>query len=239
MGHSADLEKDKISGQTNMFDLLDMGAPTKTSSGLIDTTAPTMPLSTKLFHEKELLGFYVSGHPMNEYARFDFALDDIPNPASVQRIKKAQFRACGVVSNVTKKLSKKENRPWFYFTLSGRLNSKVWQINVFPDAYEEILKDMKMQHGEDFDVTSFEGKCFCVIGECRSDDGAELRLTGQKIIPMNDAIAGNVESIEWLISPYAQPEHFVKHLSQCIYNYAPGNSIRHVLKIQVSENSFI
>ena len=56
---------------------------------------------------------------------------------------------------------------------------------------------------------------------------------------MQEAVASNLTQVEWLISPYNAPEHFVKQLSQCVYNYAPGNSVQHVLKIQVSENSFI
>ncbi len=240
MGHSAELERDKLSGQTNMFDMLDMGADSKSNVGLIDTSAQPMPLSEKLYHEKELLSFYVSGHPMNEFARFDFALDDIPKADAVQRLKRAQFRACGVISNVTKKLSKKDNRPWCFFTLSGRNNAKVWQISVFANAYDELLETLRAQNsGEQIDVTSIEGKCFCVIGDCRSEDGSELRLSAQKLIPMADAVAANVTSIEWLISPYNQPEHFVKQLSQCVYNEAPGSSINHIIKIQVSENSFI
>ncbi|MBE6413579.1 MAG: DNA polymerase III subunit alpha [Verrucomicrobiaceae bacterium] len=239
MGHSAELEKDKLTGQTNMFDLLDMGGSNKSDSGLIDTSLPLMSLSTKLFHEKELLGFYVSGHPMNEYSRFDYALDDIPKASVVQRIKRAQFRACGVISNVTKKFSKKDNRPWCFFTLSGRNNAKVWQINFYSDAYEEIMNDLKLREGQDVDITSLEGKCYCVIGECRSDDGTELRLTGQRIVPMESAIDSWVTSVEWLISPYSSPEHFVKQLSQCIYKTAPGSSVQHVIKIQIEENSFV
>ena len=241
MGHSAELERDKLSGQTNMFDMLDMGADADSNVGLIDTSSPLMPLSEKLYHEKELLSFYVSGHPMNEYARFDFALDDIPKADAVQRIKRAQFRACGVISNMTKRLSKKDNRPWCFFTLSGRNNSKVWQINMFPDAYEELLTSLKAKASVDepADIASLEGKCFCVVGECRSEDGSELRLSAQKLIPMNEAIAANITSIEWLISPYNAPEHFVKRLGQCIYKDAQGNSISHIIKIQVSENSFI
>lgn len=243
MGHSAELEKDLQSGQSNMFDLLDMGATSESSVSLIDTSAPPMPLSTKLFHEKELLSFYVSGHPMNEYARFDFALDQVPPADAVHRLKRAQFRACGVISNVGKKLSKKDNRPWCFFTLSGRLNSKVWQINMYSDLYEDFLKGLKNRAPEELrdsvDITDIDGKCFCVVGECRCDDGVELRYTAQKLIPMQEAVATNLTQVEWLISPYNAPEHFVKQLSQCVYNYAPGNSVQHVLKIQVSENSFI
>ena len=243
LGHSADLEKDKLSGQTNMFDMFDMGGGAASDAGLIDTSAPPMPLSEKLFHEKELLSFYVSGHPMNEFARFDFALDCVPPADAVRRAQRAQFRACGVVSNVVKKLSKKDNRPWFYFTLSGRDNSKNWQINAFSDMYEDIMERLKSRansgDGESVDISALEGKCFCVVGECRSEDGAQLRMNAQSITPMEEAIAANVTAIEWLISPYNRPEHFVKQLSQCVYNEAAGGSIRHRIKIQVSDGGFL
>lgn len=243
MGHSAELEKDMISGQSNMFDLLDMGSSAETSSNLIDTSAAKMSLATKLYNEKELLSFYVSGHPMDEFARFDFALDDIPPAGALRRIKRAQFRACGVVSNVVKKLSKKDNRPWCFFTLSGRLNSKVWSINMFSDVYEEFLRNIKSQAPAELrdsvDITSIDGKCFCVIGECRCNDNGEIRYTAQQIMSMPAAIASFTKRIEWLISPYSAPDHFIKQLSQCIYKTAPGTNIEHVLKIQVSENSFV
>ena len=89
------------------------------------------------------------------------------------------------------------------------------------------------------DVIQLEGQCFCVVGECRSEDGIELRFTAQKITPMQEAISTSVSAVEWLISPYNSPEHFVKQLSQCIYNIAPGSTIRHKIKIQISDNSFI
>ena len=244
--HASELEKDRQSGQANMFDMFGMDSTDIVQSAnveMIDTSSPPMHLGEKLQKEKELLSYYVSGHPMNEFSRFDFALDDIPNPATVKRIKRAQFRACGVISNVVKKISKKDKRPWCFFTLSGRNNSKVWQINVFAEAYENLLKEMKSRASSaelaTVDVIQLEGKCFCVVGECRSEDGIDLRFTAQKIVPMPEAIANSVSAVEWLISPYNSPEHFVKQLSQCVYNVAPGNSIKHKIKVQITDNSFI
>lgn len=243
LGHSAELEKDRAAGQTNMFEMFDMGAGEDANSSIIDTSAPPMSLAEKLQHERDLLSFYVSGHPMNEFAKFDTALEDVPSAAAVQRIKRARFRVCGVVSNAVKRLSKKDNRPWCFFTISGRNNSKTYQINVYADAYDELMKSLKERGHTDAkgnpDIGAIDGRCFCVIGECRSDDGTELRLMGEKIIPMSEAISSSIEEIQWLISPYNSPEHFIKQLSQCIYNYAPGSTIKHVLKIGIADDSFI
>lgn len=54
-----------------------------------------MSVGEKLRHEKELLSFYVSGHPMSEYAGFDDALDDIPSPDAVRRVKNCRSGRAG------------------------------------------------------------------------------------------------------------------------------------------------
>lgn len=229
LNHAQELEKDAVSGQTNLFDLLDMGASQNENgtSNIIDLTKPVMSLGEKLRHEKELLSFYVSGHPMAEYAGFDDALDEIPNPDAVKRIKKLPFRACGVVSNLVKRLTKKDNKPWCYFTLAGRSSSKVWQINVFPAAYETCADKFA------------EGDCVCVIGEYRADDSGEIRLTCSSIESMQSAISNSCKSVEWLIDPYARADVFVKKLSNFVHLKAEGSDIKHKIRIRVGDDSFM
>lgn len=229
LNHAQELEKDMASGQTNMFDLLDMGA-SQTEGGannIVDANKPTMSVGEKLRHEKELLSFYVSGHPMSEYAGFDDALDDIPSPDAVRRVKKLPFRACGVVSNIVKRLTKKDNKPWCYFTLSGRSSSKVWQINVFPAAYETCADKFR------------EGDCVCVTGDCRSDESGETRFTCSSIEPMEGAIAGFCNSVEWLIDPYALADRFVKILSNFARGDGEGSDINHKIRVRVGDDEFV
>lgn len=229
LNHAQELEKDMASGQTNMFDLLDMGA-SQTEGGannIVDANKPPMSVGEKLRHEKELLSFYVSGHPMSEYAGFDDALDDIPFPDAVRRVKKLPFRACGVVSNIVKRLTKKDNKPWCYFTLSGRSSSKVWQINVFPAAYETCADKFR------------EGDCVCVTGDCRSDESGETRFTCSSIEPMEGAIAGFCNSVEWLIDPYALADRFVKILSNFARGDGEGSDINHKIRVRVGDDEFV
>ena len=46
-----------------------------TKSGPSRKTVPPMPMTEKLRYEKELLGFYISGHPMDAYAGLDTVID--------------------------------------------------------------------------------------------------------------------------------------------------------------------
>ncbi len=230
IAHAAEKEADAASGQTSLFDMFDMGdVGGGNSSGLdvIDTSKPPMPLAEKLFVEKELLSFYVSGHPMNEYAVFDDALDEIPPQDAVKRVKRLPFRACGVVSNVVKKLTKKDNKPWCYFTLSGRDNSKIWQVNIFPAAFEECFSSLR------------EGECVCVVGECQSRDGSDGRFNGESVMSMESAVSSYCDTIEWLIDSDSRAERFVKILSHGVYENAKGGVISHKIRIKISESDFI
>jgi DNA polymerase III subunit alpha len=59
-------QKDRASGQVSMFDSMDFGAPQQAAA----TSTITIEEWTKderLAHEKELLGFYVTGHPLDKF----------------------------------------------------------------------------------------------------------------------------------------------------------------------------
>ena len=140
-------------------------------------------------------------------------------------MKKLPFRACGVVSNIVKRLTKKDNRPWCYFTLSGRSSAKVWQINVFPAAYETCADRLR------------EGDCVCVTGDCRPDDSGETRFTCSSVDAMEGAISGFCGSVEWLIDPYARADRFVKRLSNCVH-YESGD-IAHKIRVRVGDDEFV
>jgi DNA polymerase-3 subunit alpha len=95
---------------------------------------------TKLQIEKELLGFYVSGHPMDAYTGLSDAIDTFEPEELLRQGDRTEFRLCGIASNIAKKYSKKDNRPWSPFTLSTRRASL--QLNMFADAYAAYGKNL-------------------------------------------------------------------------------------------------
>ncbi len=62
---SSSLQKDRASGQVSLFDSLDF-APPAAPSGRMEVL-DEWPKDERLLHEKELLGFYVTGHPLDKF----------------------------------------------------------------------------------------------------------------------------------------------------------------------------
>lgn len=224
LAHALDLRKDSEIGQQNLFDLLGGTAESPDSAAsILAQNVPPMPLADKLFAEKEYLRFYVSGHPMSDYAGLDDALDYEPDADLIKRISKDRFRLCGVISNFTKKLSKKDNKPWAYFTLSSR-SGKSWQINFFPSAYEKCKDSLA------------DGLCVCVVGEIRCEKDGEVRYNGESVASMKTAAVDSIKRCDWLIDADLHPERFVKMLSNYVYNDAEGGNVEHRIYLKVSDD---
>jgi DNA polymerase III subunit alpha len=63
---ASSLQRDRAAGQVSLFDALDFGAP-PTPSSTDSNFVPEWTKDERLAQEKELLGFYVTGHPLDKY----------------------------------------------------------------------------------------------------------------------------------------------------------------------------
>ena len=120
---SAAAQRDRVAGQVSLFD---------------ETTAPTtsrkrsiVPWSEheKLSYEKELLGFYVSGHPLDAYADV-FATKNYRTIASLGDLDdRASFKIAGALVQIDKKFTRREGKPFavvWVEDLSGTLEVVLW-----------------------------------------------------------------------------------------------------------------
>lgn len=64
---ASSLQRDKASGQSSLFDAMDFGAPATGTKISSITQTEEWPKDDRLAHEKELLGFYVTGHPLDKF----------------------------------------------------------------------------------------------------------------------------------------------------------------------------
>lgn len=132
--------RDAAKGQKTMFDLFgpsvdEPNEDSLQSNGAIIKDTPKMKMSEKLQFEKELLGFYLSGHPLDAYRGLEKRLNTI-TPSELDHAESNQkVRICGVLGNINKRLSKKDNRPWASFTLGTQIHT--FNLNMFPDCYDE------------------------------------------------------------------------------------------------------
>jgi DNA polymerase III subunit alpha len=60
-------QRDKASGQSSLFDAMDFSPPPATASSPSVNSLEEWPKDDRLAHEKELLGFYVTGHPLDKF----------------------------------------------------------------------------------------------------------------------------------------------------------------------------
>src|SRR5947207_12796043 len=128
LASSAALQRDRVAGQVSLFDEQTHAA-----------TAPRRQASRpwneheKLSYEKELLGFYVSGHPLDAYADV-FAAKNYRSIASLGELgDRAQFKIAGAIVEVEKKFTKKEGKPFAVVWIEDRAD--MLEVVVWNEVY--------------------------------------------------------------------------------------------------------
>jgi DNA polymerase-3 subunit alpha len=181
-----DLQRDAAAGQVNMFDMFDTPAPAaKGKPAAKAKRGPTMPLREMLQYEKDLLGFYVSGHPMNAYRGLAEALDSFVGEDYQKFANRAPFRICGVITGVDTKLSRRDNRPWAILSLSTRSHSH--KLNAYSDAYESCR------------TLCAEGNLVLIEGQVvvRSDE--EVQLTVNSMESLENGVVNAIKAMTFIV----------------------------------------
>jgi DNA polymerase-3 subunit alpha len=164
--------RDRASGQVSLFE--EMPAPAPRSGSRFVT--PWTPHETMSF-EKELLGFYVTGHPLDAYA----AVIAAGNYASINSlgdlVDRAPFTIAGSIAQAEKKFTKKEAKPFavvWVEDLTGTLEVVVWN-----DVYVKVQDAL------------VPGRVIAIQGTLDKRDEA-VRATAQKVKVLNpDAANGS------------------------------------------------
>ncbi len=124
-------QSENLNGQSGLFDSLDT-SPSSAIAYPALTEFESWPESEKLQREKNVLGFYVSGHPL---LRFEQEINEFANVrlGDTTGFKNGSTaRACGIVASVKKKIDKRNNTMAFVAIedFSGK-----GECVVFSDAY--------------------------------------------------------------------------------------------------------
>lgn len=142
MGAAASVQKDRASGQVSLFDSFTDLAQTPGNS-LSGSTSylERWTRAEQLGHEKELLGFYVTGHPLDDY-RGNLESGSYGSTAEALLMTEAgSVRLAGLLATVEKKFTKKDGRPFGVMTLeddSGTIEMTAWDESF--SKHELILK---------------------------------------------------------------------------------------------------
>ena len=75
-------------------------------------TSPTGPPSEKLTGEKEMLGFYVTGHPLDEYDEKVSELATHTHQRTLEGLERGtEVALCGILTGIQRRRNK-EGKPW-------------------------------------------------------------------------------------------------------------------------------
>jgi DNA polymerase III subunit alpha len=136
------LQKEQDSGQESLFGSSEIRSVGGNSYGHLPEVEE-WDEKTLLTNEKESLGFYVTGHPLDRYSDSIKRFTTCETSALNERTDKETVRVCGIVSGLKELITKKGDRMAFVSLedLSGSV-----ELVVFPEVY---AASMEMIKGDD------------------------------------------------------------------------------------------
>ncbi len=171
-------KKNQMSGQLSLFDIVE-----EEDKSFFEVKLPNVneyDKEYKLAMEKEVLGIYVSGHPLEEYTELmerhvtaqtsDFLLDDETGEVSVKDQSYAVVG--GMITEKTIKYTKK-NEPMCFVTLEDQTGSV--EVIVFPKSYMTFNSKL-----------SDEAKVF-VRGRVQAEEERDAKLLCEDVATFEEA----------------------------------------------------
>ena len=167
----------KMAGQLSLFDI----APQEDLSAL-EVKMPVLgefDMETKLAFEKEMIGIYLSGHPLYDYQDFlrgicntnsmDFAYDEEEERVNVRS--DMNYVLGGIAAGVNIKLTRNNQRMAF-ITLEDLVGNI--EVIVFPRDFEKFKNVIE------------EGRKYIISGKASLEENADAKLIAGKIIPFEE-----------------------------------------------------
>jgi len=173
MDRAMKTQRDAESGQHGLFGVFQEESPVNNDK-LPDT--PDWDEHTRLAAEKEILGFFITGHPLEKYKD---KLEDLQalSTADIAGIKSSTGKdeticTAGIITNIRVLKSKKGD-----MYAQGALEDMVGSVEmiVFPDAYRKLQEKVKLEVP------------VLVRGGLRIEEGVNPKLLASDIIPLAEA----------------------------------------------------
>jgi DNA polymerase-3 subunit alpha len=132
-------QRERDQGQVSMFDMLG-GAGPSIEPELVDVSIPEWDTEERLTYEKEVLGFYLSGHPLRGVWDRAQSLGVVGTAQLGQVEDGARVLLCGLVSALREINTKSGNRMGFA-TIEDVEGSI--EVTVFPELFRQSVAHLK------------------------------------------------------------------------------------------------
>ena len=212
-------QRDSASGQHGLFGMFDEIGPARSDDALPE--APEWDEHVRLQHEKEVLGFFVSGHPLERYReklRNLKVVDTVtacemkPEPQQFRRSRgedtSNEIQIAGVITGLKVAKSRRTGEMYAQATLEdnvGRID-----LIAFSSAYEKLSEKLKM------DVPVL------VRGALRGDEDAAPKLAISAITALEDVQIKLPEALRIRVPMHHQDAQMLCKL-EAIFRAFPGD----------------
>jgi DNA polymerase-3 subunit alpha len=166
-------QRDAESGQHGLFGVFE-----ETAQAASDAlpNVPDWDEHTRLSAEKEILGFFITGHPMEKYKEKLADLNAL-STEDIAALKKSTAKdenitTAGLISGLRVAKSRRGDL-WAQASLEDMLG-KV-ELLVFPEAYKKLAEKVKLEVP------------VLIRGGVRIEEGANPKVTANEIIPLDEA----------------------------------------------------
>jgi DNA polymerase-3 subunit alpha len=168
-------QRDAESGQHGLFGVFSDEQVEHANDALPNT--PDWDEQVRLAAEKEVLGFFITGHPLEKYKD---KLADL-NALSIEEVgamkkstgKDENITTAGLISGIRVAKAKRSGELWAQASLED-MSGKI-ELLIFPEAYRKLAEKVKLEVP------------VLVRGGVRIEEGANAKLTANDIIALDDA----------------------------------------------------
>lgn len=170
-------QQDRETGQGALFGTL-AGGP-----GGAEADLPAVPEWSdldRLAKEKEMLGFYVTGHPLDSYREKIGELGAADSAAVADMGNNDDVAACGILHGIQPRRNR-EGRPWASAVLEDRAGSV--ELLVFANQYQQLESQLVVD------------RPVLVRGTVRAEDGAAPKLSVDSVTLLENARVPQPEQV--------------------------------------------
>ncbi len=205
LSRTATMLQDRESGQSTLFEIIKPDSKTNPDDEL--PMAEAWRESEMLIAEKELLGFYISGHPLTEYEWVlnTYSLSHINELADLSD--NTLTRVGGLITNYNKRFTKKTQEPFAVFQLQGLEGS----VHVI--AFSPVFRD--------YGVYLQENAPVMVCGEMIRED--DLKIRAAEIYPLGEVHRHFTQRISLHLASAHLTDDVLTRIKEALSRH-PGNT---------------
>ncbi len=189
----------RANGQTSIFD---------TSGHDMTPDAPPLPdvppwsQSEQLTREKDLLGFYFSGHPLSKYS-IELKMFSQHTLDQIHRLSdKTEVRTIAIITAIKRHVDRK-NRPMAFVTIEDLTGTG--ELIIFADAFE---KHRQLIH---------EDAMLLIIGKVSvKNDNDMAKILCDDVIPIDQVWDRCVKNIKFSLQANQQNEHHIREIKNLL-----------------------